>query len=484
MNANQSDRVRVYEGNPRFWQYKGRPVLLLGATDDENLFQRDHEEVVEQLDRLVAAGGNYDRCTMTGRPELGFEIYPHKKLPDGKYDLGQWNDAYWSKLQGYLEACHERDIVVQLEIWALDVGMEHYPYNPENNVNFRGTDTRYRFVRDMAAAKRLFYASVPELGGGEEKLLAYQKAFVDKVLSRAFPYENILYCVDNEFRYTQSWKWSMYWARYIRKKAEESGRQIEITEMNQTDWGVVHALEQGRKLTKQDRKRLGGRRWPYSFNVNHRSVYDNPQVYSYIDFSDNANAKEQEHWDNLQAVRSYIGKAPRPINHVKIYGADFGPRWGSKEGIDKFWRNIFGGSASARFHRTPYGLAQAEIALASIRGAREVQKYLPPWECEPRNDLLSQRPVNQAYAMARKDRQALGVFIPGSASGNIWFRLKAPSGWYKARWLNICRGAWEAEQPRVFCNGYREISELVISPPLGKQGDLGWVLVLVRDQGT
>jgi len=33
-------RIGVYKENPRYWQYKGKPVLLLGGTDDDNLFQK------------------------------------------------------------------------------------------------------------------------------------------------------------------------------------------------------------------------------------------------------------------------------------------------------------------------------------------------------------------------------------------------------------------------------------------------------------
>ncbi|MCK4629645.1 MAG: hypothetical protein KAT56_11625, partial [Sedimentisphaerales bacterium] len=32
-------RIRPYSENPRYWQYKGRPVLLLGGSKDDNLFQ-------------------------------------------------------------------------------------------------------------------------------------------------------------------------------------------------------------------------------------------------------------------------------------------------------------------------------------------------------------------------------------------------------------------------------------------------------------
>ena len=32
-------RIGVYKENPRYWQYKGRPVLLLGGSVEDNLFQ-------------------------------------------------------------------------------------------------------------------------------------------------------------------------------------------------------------------------------------------------------------------------------------------------------------------------------------------------------------------------------------------------------------------------------------------------------------
>ena len=37
-------RVKPWVENPRYWQYKGNPVLLLGATDNDNLFQNDNLE--------------------------------------------------------------------------------------------------------------------------------------------------------------------------------------------------------------------------------------------------------------------------------------------------------------------------------------------------------------------------------------------------------------------------------------------------------
>jgi hypothetical protein len=37
--ADDSARIQPYGTNPRFWQYRGQPALLLGGSKDDNLFQ-------------------------------------------------------------------------------------------------------------------------------------------------------------------------------------------------------------------------------------------------------------------------------------------------------------------------------------------------------------------------------------------------------------------------------------------------------------
>jgi len=35
----QKNKIDIYGKNPVYWQYKGKPVLLLGGSADDNLFQ-------------------------------------------------------------------------------------------------------------------------------------------------------------------------------------------------------------------------------------------------------------------------------------------------------------------------------------------------------------------------------------------------------------------------------------------------------------
>lgn len=55
----KDSRIKPWTDNPRYWQYKGQPVLLLGGTDNDNLFQNINLE--SHLDSLKAIGGNYIR---------------------------------------------------------------------------------------------------------------------------------------------------------------------------------------------------------------------------------------------------------------------------------------------------------------------------------------------------------------------------------------------------------------------------------------
>lgn len=63
-NAN---RIKPYTENPRYWQFKGQPVLLIGGSDDDNLFQWTGLRLTEQLNLLKSVGGTNE----DGRVSLG-----------------------------------------------------------------------------------------------------------------------------------------------------------------------------------------------------------------------------------------------------------------------------------------------------------------------------------------------------------------------------------------------------------------------------
>ena len=155
-------------------------------------------------------------------------------------------------------------------------------------------------------------------------MLGHQQKFVDKLLSYTFQYGHVLYCIDNET--SVSAEWGKFWANYIKTRAREANTQpVLVTEM-WDPWDLNH--------------------------IAHRQSFDHPEIYSFVEISQNNHKKGQEHWDNgLRQIQRLEKRGfLRPVTNIKIYGADGGRHGGDdNDAIEKFVRNVFFGAASARF---------------------------------------------------------------------------------------------------------------------------------------
>ncbi len=417
----EKNRIQIYKENPRYWQYKGEPILLIGGSVEDNLFQIPN--LREHLELLKSVGGNYVRSTMGWNDEG--DIPPFKKVGD-KYDLNQWNDEFWTRFRDFITWTYEMDIIVQIEVWATFTyyreNWDVNPFNPKNNSNYTVEETGLpTVVKDHpVAAKNNFFWSVPK-ERNQEIVLKYQEKFVDKLLDETLPYGHILYCMDNETAVTAAW--GEYWATYIQKKAEEAGRVAETTEM----WDP----------------------WDLS-DDKHKATFDHPETYSFCDISQNNHQKRQRHWDNAQKIRAKLSPI-RPINNIKIYGADGGRFGSTKDGLERFWRNIFGGFASARFHRPDSGVGLSKVAQAHLKSMRTITDEMDVFTCKPHNDLLSNREENEAYTFANPGKE-YAVYFPkgGSVDLNLSADGKTDTKTVTIRWLNIRKSEWKKEAEILF----------------------------------
>jgi hypothetical protein len=85
VSADDADRIQPYPKNPTYWQYKGEPILLIGASDKDNLWQWTGTQLTEHLDLMRSVAGNYVRNTMADRNEG--DLFAARRLDDGRYDL-------------------------------------------------------------------------------------------------------------------------------------------------------------------------------------------------------------------------------------------------------------------------------------------------------------------------------------------------------------------------------------------------------------
>lgn len=450
-----NDYIRPYSDNPYYWQYNGDPMILLGGTWQDNLF--NHPTGLERhLDLLLENGGNYVRNTMSHR-NTG-NVYAYAQI-DGKYDLDQFNEEYWKRFENFLSMAHDRNIIVQIEVfdpWDLfenheaQGGWSTNPYNPDNNINYTSEESGLPTVVDYAPggspSDHPFFSSVPELDNNKV-VLSYQKAYVDRMLSLSLEYPNVIYCIQNESG--EELAFGDFWADYIHQKAEEARRPVYVTDMRRSA-----------DLTSSD----------------HYHIYDNAERFNYLDVSQNSWTTGQHHYNQIIFVRDYISDAIRPINTIKIYNRD-----GDEESVVRLFRIVFAGGASARFHRpafrddidaqeisTNWGLGLGPRAQTTIRSARMLTDSFDLFASRPYNELLSEREDNEAYVLAQPGEQ-YAVYFPDG--GNVILNVSDAQGSLQLRWLNINTSKWLDTQ-------YEEGGGSII---LQAPGSGHWAVVIQKD---
>ncbi|MFS8617490.1 MAG: hypothetical protein FWJ85_11760 [Solitalea sp.] len=450
--APRAKQVQPYAANPQYWQYKGKPVLLLGASGDDNLFQWPAGTLKKHLDSLAQAGGNYLRNTMSDRDENNLKAF--YRTTDGPYDLNRWNDEYWDRFENFLRQTRKRNILVQIEVWdRFDHSRESWrsdPYNPANNVNysFEESGLEADYPEHPGQNKQPFFFTVPGLDNNET-VLRFQRRFVEKLMSISLKYDHVLYCIDNETSGKEAW--GAYWADYLRTLASRKGRRIYVTEM-WDDWDVK--------------------------SKTHKRTLDHPERYDFIDISQNSQIAGPANWRNAQYVFDYIRENPRPVNSTKIYGSDQAQKSWRDRGITQehalftFCRNLIGGFASSRFHRPPSGLGLSEASLNCIQAVRKVESLAKFWDMRPRMDLLQERGGdNVVFLAAQEGTQYVVYFKDG---GQATLNLGHEGTLFDLHWIEIATGDWG---DRVPLKGGRRVD-------VSAHGPGGWFAVIRPANGS
>ncbi len=473
--ANEHNRIQPYAESPFYWQYAGEPVMLLGASNYHNIFQRP--DMVEELEMLETAGGNYVRNSMASR-----EIFPdHRDLWPFKaveatddtliniYDLTEWNERYWENLERLLRETYNRNIILEIELWERhdyyrtrdQAGWIRHPYNPANNINYSEEESGFPvgeidYVDGDPASRTIqirgedgeekiaeghpFFSTVPDLEHNEV-VLPYQEAFIDNILSYTLEYDHVLYNMNNETREPN--EWGEYWANYILDKARAKGIQIELTDMQDahdvTDESVARMMDS--------------------------------ELFTFVDISQNNFQSGDLHWERIRYIHDYLLDHPKPITNIKVYGTDHYEEswntefWGTaQDAVERYWRNMLGGTSSTRFHRPPWGIGINETARTHVQSARMFTEKFDIIRAEPANELIDNRVAGSAYLSAVPGEQ-YAVYFPNGGHADIQFDEVND---IEIEWLDASSSRWAERENR------QTVRTLELTAPVGNH----WIAII------
>lgn len=202
--AAMAQPIRLHPQNPRVFEYCGKPLVLITATEHYGAVMNRPFRWESYLDDLVDKRMTVSRLFVlyrelqtavnpysTCKPETLDYISPYPRTGPGdardrlpKYDLNQWNPEFFERFHGFLGAAEKRGIIVEVtlladhhkpEIWELN------PQHPLNNINKTPViqPEEYITLRHPALWER-------------------QRAFVEKVVRECNRYDNVFYEICNE----------------------------------------------------------------------------------------------------------------------------------------------------------------------------------------------------------------------------------------------------------------------------------------------
>ncbi len=197
--------LKVHPQNPRIMEFRGKPQLLYTVAEHYgSVVNRDFDyvpylNVMERdgmnLTRLFLAGFRHDNRVPANdplAPTPAAFLQPWKRSTTagnaldglGKWDFSEWDDAYFTRLDAFMEDCSRRGIVVELTFFSTyytEGEWRNSPFHSSNNVQGVGPVSRYDAIRQL------------DVG-----LTAAKEAYVRKIVREVNRFDNFYFEIHNE----------------------------------------------------------------------------------------------------------------------------------------------------------------------------------------------------------------------------------------------------------------------------------------------
>lgn len=209
---NRTGRLGIYAANPRYLQdAAGHPLVLIGFGNE----RKNSSMVLDRLQGKI----NYQRAyaALWSRHEDPNAYYGGKPwvTVHGKMDMDTWNETYWANLRDYIENARDRGITVGLTIWDGHSDLPGGKFGSNSVWNARYNWQGVQWAYDARALGR--YAKPGPTGALSERLVFYQRRWIDRLINEITEYPNVLIELDNETKLATE-IWWLWWADYFIKK--------------------------------------------------------------------------------------------------------------------------------------------------------------------------------------------------------------------------------------------------------------------------
>lgn len=252
MSPVSSQPVRLHPANPHYFEYKDKPTVLITSGMHYGAVLNLDINYNKYLDILDRYGFNLHRefiipcyewrntdewaseqTPLSPRPGRVLSPYARTNIPgakDGlnKFDLDQWNPAYFNRLKDFCRKADKKGIVVEIVLFTVlysEGAWETNPLNSKNNVNGIGNGhyNDYTFIREPLLFER-------------------QKQLVNKLVRELNDFDNVYFEICNE----------PYWAKGIPENNPEVKGQHFLPEVNSWQAAMAEAIiDTEKKLSKK-----------------------------------------------------------------------------------------------------------------------------------------------------------------------------------------------------------------------------------------
>jgi hypothetical protein len=222
----QGQPISLHPQNSHYFLYKAKPTVLITSGEHYGAVMNPDFNYKVYLKTLEKDGLNLTR-TMTGayfEPAGAFNISsntlgpdpqkylcPWKRAADGiKFDLSQWNEAYFARLKDFMAEAQKRGVIVELSLFCPfyeDIQWVLSPFNSKNNINGLGDISR----NDVYTLDK------------NKGLLAVQEKMVRKIVEELKDYPNLMYEISNEPYFGGI---TLDWQEYISKVITDAEKSL------------------------------------------------------------------------------------------------------------------------------------------------------------------------------------------------------------------------------------------------------------------